>query len=389
MESTAWLDKQINSSLGSWAELKHDTILYAKQAYAEMGAGGSDAPKPLLAQGYVEPVPAFFSRLEALTSMTIDGLDSRGLLNDQDRDSLQRLQQLAGAFQRMAEKELRGEPLTEAEFELIRFYGGELEHLTMAAADQDEEGHIPIMEEEPQAAVIADVATAPDPNLDGIPNPVVLEVGVGRISEIYVVVPLITEDGAIRLQVAKGGAFSYYEFPWPADDRLTDEKWREMLDQGEAPPMPEWTSGFLTTETESAELRRAIYALQSGLSQAYWGLDASWPLFVASGDVQAQFQSELDALRAEKQFAGRQWIHASYRSFDRQADDRAVVTVRETWEDSLYNFREAPGDAETVGAPIGRRGPYTLDVTYTLTLTDDRWLITRVVYANEPPAWSD
>ncbi|MCA9925943.1 MAG: DUF3160 domain-containing protein, partial [Anaerolineales bacterium] len=31
MQSDAWLDKQLNASLGSWAELKHDTILYAKQ----------------------------------------------------------------------------------------------------------------------------------------------------------------------------------------------------------------------------------------------------------------------------------------------------------------------------------------------------------------------
>ncbi len=39
MQSTAWLDKQLNTVLGSWAELKHDTILYAKQVYAEMGGG--------------------------------------------------------------------------------------------------------------------------------------------------------------------------------------------------------------------------------------------------------------------------------------------------------------------------------------------------------------
>jgi hypothetical protein len=388
MLSTAWLDKQLNTSLGSWAELKHDTILYAKQVYAEMGAGDSGAPRPLLAQGYVEPVPEFFSRLEALTSMTLDGLDSRGLLNDQDRSSLQRLQQLAVAFQRMAEKELRGEPLTEQELDLIRFYGGELEHLTMAAADSDEEGVRPVMEEEPQAAVIADVATAPDPDGDGVPNPVVLEEAVGRINEIYAVVPLITQDGTIRLQVAKGGVFAYYEFPWPADDRLTDEKWREMLDQGTAPALPEWTGGFLTAETESAEFRRAIYGLQSGLSQAYGNLDAGWPLYMASAEVQAQIQRELEVLRAEKHFVGRQWMDASYRSFDRQADDRAVVTVRETWEDSLYAFQEGPGDAEMAGPPIGRRGPYALDVTYTLTLTEGNWLITRIVYANEPPAWS-
>jgi hypothetical protein len=244
MQSDAWLDKQLNTSLGSWAELKHDTILYAKQVYAELGGGGSNAPKPLLAQGYVEPVPQFFARLSALTSMTLDGLGDRGLLNEQDRNSLQRLLELSDAFQLMAEKELRGEPLTEPEISLIRYYGGELEHLTMAAADRDDAdpNAQPYMDEEPQAAVIADVATAPDPDGDGVPNPVVLEEGVGRINEIYVVVPLITADGTIQLQVAKGGTFAYYEFPWPADDRLTDEKWRTMLDDGTAPDLPEWTA---------------------------------------------------------------------------------------------------------------------------------------------------
>ncbi len=388
MQSDAWLDKQLNTSLGSWAELKHDTILYAKQVYAELGGGGSNAPRPLLAQGYVEPVPEFFARLSALTSMTLEGLDSRDLLNEQDRNSLERLLQLSDAFQLMAEKELRGEPLTEAEIELIRFYGGELEHLTMAAADRDDvdPNVMPVMEEEPQAAVIADVATAPDPDGDGIPNPVVLEEGVGRINEIYVVVPLITADGTIRLQVAKGGVFAYYEFPWPADDRLTDEKWRAMLDDGSAPPLPEWTDSFFIPETENVDLQRAIYNFQSSLSYAFWDLFAE-SLWNAGEDVQNQFTAVFDNLRAAKNYAGRQWIHASYRSFDRQSETLAVVTVRETWEDKLYAFEENPGDAEELRDPIKQRGPYTLDVTYTLELIDDQWQITRVVYANEPPEW--
>ncbi|MEZ4643584.1 MAG: DUF3160 domain-containing protein [Chloroflexota bacterium] len=69
-QSTAWLDKQLNTSLGSWAELKHDTILYAKQAYAEMGGGGVNPPLPQEALGYVEPVPEFYARLSALAAMT-------------------------------------------------------------------------------------------------------------------------------------------------------------------------------------------------------------------------------------------------------------------------------------------------------------------------------
>ena len=53
----------------------------------------------------------------------------------------------------------------------------------MAAADSDDESSFapPILDEEPQAAVVADVATGPDPDGDGVPNPVVLEVGVGLV----------------------------------------------------------------------------------------------------------------------------------------------------------------------------------------------------------------
>ncbi len=42
-----------------------------------------------------------------------------------------------------------------------------------------------------------------------------------------------------------------------------------------------------------------------------------------------------------------------------------------------------------MGPPTGRRGPYTLDVTYTLEKSGDWWRITRIVYANQPPDWSN
>ena len=48
-----------------------------------------------------------------------------------------------------------------------------------------------------------------------------------------------------QLTLANGGVFSYYEFAWPAAERLTDEAWRELLNSGQAPPRPEWTSSFI------------------------------------------------------------------------------------------------------------------------------------------------
>jgi hypothetical protein len=382
MRSSAWLDKQLNTVLGSWSELKHDTILYAKQVYAELG-GGAPPPQPEPAKGYVEPVPEFFARLAALTAMTRQGLDSRGLLNELDATSLDSLETLARSLQTMAEKELRGEPLTEDEYATIRFYGGQLETLTMAAADTDAENpNAPrYMEEEPQAAVIADVATNPAPPASA------LEEAVGRVNPIYAVVPIFQADGSSYLQVAKGGVFSYYEFPWPIADRLTDEKWRGMLDDGSAPPPPEWTSSFLVNETEYDELSRAVIQFQNSVTQAYWYRDAQY--LAGGGPAAERVTSEISSLAAEQRYMGHQMLTSQFRSFDLQSPTLAVVTARETWQDTLYVLSQySPEYDEEVA---GARGPYSLDATYTLELVEEGqgpvWRVTNVASPGEPPAF--
>ncbi len=227
MQTQAWARKDVHTALGSWTELKHDTILYAKQMMAELGGG----PPPEPPHGWVEPNPEAYARLLALTRMTRDGLQRRGLLTENTDANLMRLDSLLEFLLDVAHRELAGKPLTVEDYERIKFYGGELEAMTLAAADQEGEG-APFFEEDDQAALVADVATGGD---------TVLEEAIGRIFEIYVAVP----DGEGGLLVAKGGVFSYYEFPWPMDDRLTDESWRAMLDTGEAPGRPAWTASFV------------------------------------------------------------------------------------------------------------------------------------------------
>ncbi len=233
MRTQAWAQKDLHAALGSWTELKHDTILYAKQAYAELAAAPPQQPEVI--RGYVEPNPEVYARLAALTRMTTDGLGERGLLSEQDRDSLDRLEGLLLSLKTVAQKELMGMSLTEDEYYLINFYGGALERLTAAGADTEEErAGLAVLElEEEEAAVIADVAT--DPN-----SRTVLEEAIGKIFEIYVVVEI---EG--QLTITEGGAFSYYEFVRPMGDRLTDENWRELLNSGQAPPRPEWTRSFV------------------------------------------------------------------------------------------------------------------------------------------------
>ena len=332
-------------------------------------------------------MPQFFARLAALTEMTRSGMQSRGLLNEIDATSLDTLETLARSLQTMAEKELRSEPLTEDEYTTLRFYGGQLETLTMAAAGSGMEDPLArrYMEEEPPAAVIADVPTNPGP------PPVALEEAVGRVNPIYVVVPIVEADGSPYLQVARGGVFSYYEFPWPIADRLTDEKWRGMLDDGSAPPPPEWTASFLVGEIEYEELSRAVEEFRGSVTGAYWYRDAAY--LAGVGPAAERVTSEVASLAAAQRYMGHQLVGSEFRSFDLQSPTLAVVTARETWRDTLYALTQYSPEVDD--AVLTQRGPYPLDATYTLELIDrgqelpPAWQVTNVLYAAEPPAFED
>ncbi len=228
MRNQAWERKDLNTYLGSWAELKHDTILYAKPVYAEAGGGGEIIDD----RGYVEPNPDVYARLASLVKMTAGGLQARGLLNDRDKESLERMEELILALKTISEKELSNTPLTDEEYDLIRSYGGQLEHFWLEALRDEGIDHRSAIFDRP-AALVVDVATNPGGGQ-------VLEEATGNVFEIYAVVPV---DG--KLRIAIGGVYSYYEFPWPLSDRLTDSKWHRMINDGQAPPLPGWTSDFI------------------------------------------------------------------------------------------------------------------------------------------------
>ena len=240
MRNKAWIRKELNTYLGSWTELKHDTILYAKQCAAECGGPGYEETDD---RGYVEPNPQLYARLVLLLKMTREGLESRELLSKKNKENLIRMETLAQSLKTISEKELQNVLLTDDEFELIRSYGAQLEHLWLEinreAIEKQWEGkvedHIKYFLQSNPAALVADVAT--DFRGD------VLEEGTGKIYQIYVVVPV---DG--KLKLACGGVYSHYEFDWPMSDRLTDTTWLELLDSEDKPSLPDWTLYFISKE---------------------------------------------------------------------------------------------------------------------------------------------
>jgi hypothetical protein len=230
MQNQAWTRKDLHTALASWTELKHDTILYAKQVMAEMGGGEQPAPP----HGYVEPNPEAYARLRALAMMTQSGLTSRNLLSETTSGNLQNLIDLLAFLQSTAEKELAGQAITDEEYWRIQYFGGTLEALTIAAADREGDASYRDLSDQ-KAALVADVATG----IDKTGSLLVLEEGVGQPTFIIVVLP----DAPYR--VGFGGVFTYYEFTVPPADRMTDETWQAMVEGGNAPSAPDWTSLFI------------------------------------------------------------------------------------------------------------------------------------------------
>lgn len=239
MQSDAWARKDLSSLLGSWTELKHDTALYAKQVYAEMGGGGVEEADD---RGWVETEPVVFGKLSALSQATADGLERLGLLEEEDAENLGILAELCRRLMVIAEKELKNELPTEEEFELIRTVGGQLEHFWTETV-YDEAAGLYTPQQAP-AALVADVGTDP--------SGTVRQVGTD-VNNIYVIVNV---DGSLRL--ASGSVFGFYQFERPTSERMTDQQWWVELgyspdengnwNYGNPPQAPAWVNYALDNE---------------------------------------------------------------------------------------------------------------------------------------------
>ncbi len=231
MQNTAWENKELYAALGSWTELRHNTILYAKQTYF----GSIKTPSPTI-HGYVEPNPWFYGRLASLADYMREGLNNLDLLYYDFEARLSGLENLLLTLKTIAEKELTNQIITEEEDRAITGIGAEMaELLTFENSYQRHffSGDLSVYNEE-CTPVVADVHT-------DLISGYCLEEGVGYPFNLYVIVPLNGE-----LVVSWGAGFSYYEFLQPISDRLTDEAWRDTL-QSAPPDVPVWAFSFLDT----------------------------------------------------------------------------------------------------------------------------------------------
>jgi hypothetical protein len=229
MRTPLWRAKDQQTGLGSYAQLKHDTILYAKQFAAE--GGGAAVPAR---RNWVEPDPVPFARLVSVAALLRDGLRARHLLTPRTAGLFRDEIGLYTFLERIAKDELAGKPIAKRDNDRLTNLGGELESLWFRTSDLTH-GNVPTADQ--ADAVVADLGSSPKG---------VLEVATGRVDRIYVLVP--DDDGTF--EVALGGVYSYYEFTNPPGQRLDDTAWRALLDKGTQPARPAWEGSFMAGKTE-------------------------------------------------------------------------------------------------------------------------------------------
>ncbi|MGA9192098.1 MAG: DUF3160 domain-containing protein, partial [Anaerolineales bacterium] len=224
MQTDAWGAKDLNAALGSWTELKHDTVLYSKMPEG-LGGGGPPTSEP--APSYVEPNPQAFFRMASLARAIGEGVERRvnpegyqdtapPFPEQSASEAVRAMTQLADGLKDLgtvAARELAGEDIADLNYAITGCLGfHECVYIQTPY-------NTPIGDP-PKVPVVAAVSGAAGS---------VLEAATGYVDRIYVIVPL--EGGQ---EVAQGGVYSYYEFTQPRDQRLTDGEWRQALDAGTA-----------------------------------------------------------------------------------------------------------------------------------------------------------
>ena len=254
----AWRSMCTWSALGSWTCIRHAWQLHEKQEVIVFGM----LPKR---SGYVVPYPGLFERLGAVARDTDDFFGRHGAYFDEaaarksPEDSGEAgalppagpgevhkaflgFAKLLGELAVISRKQIAGRDLDARERKVLEDYGDTIGKLQFYSDPQAPDDDMPLV-----APLYTDVTGR---------RPECAYTAIGRAVEVYAIREAPPEEihmfrqEAIKipggLQLYRGGTFSCYEFSRPAGEApLDDHSWKKLIDRGEAPPFPGWSSDFL------------------------------------------------------------------------------------------------------------------------------------------------
>jgi hypothetical protein len=241
-KTEAWGRRILNTQLGSWAELRHDTLLYAKQSYTSI-------PACEFPDAYVDPYPEFYAAIVKYAEQgsriaEIAEADPNGYIGPKVTAYFDALRSTAAKLGEMAQAQRRGEAFSAEQLAFIN---------DAVRVDEQSEGCVTVehangwyadlfynrdksLEFDP---TIADVHTQPADESGAIVGKV-LHAGTGYPR--YLVTTIDTCSGP---RAYAGVVYAYHEHVTEDFERLTDEQWAERFQSGERPAEVPWLSDVL------------------------------------------------------------------------------------------------------------------------------------------------
>ncbi len=235
----AWGRRVLNTQLGSWAQLRHDTLLYAKQSY-------TDIPACEFPDAYVEPNPEFFRALVRFAergSALVDGLPAGQYLAEDIRGYFANLAASAGTLAQMAEQQKSGTPFSAAQLAFINDAVRVVQDTAGCTTVETPDGWYADLFYNQSKAIeqdltIADVHTQPADEVGNIVGRV-LHVGTG-----FPRLMTITVDTCVGPRAYAGMAYAYHELITNDFQRLNDEEWTGRVTSAPPADAP-WAAPFI------------------------------------------------------------------------------------------------------------------------------------------------
>lgn len=243
-ESPWWDIKSLITSHATYAEIKHDTILYSKQSYAEKGGDGDfeatfRTKKLPSAKNYLEPNKDFWKASRKSIEMLKEIVSEYNFSTIYIDNVLTSLEEIYQKLETISEQEEYDIAIPEEDNKWLKVLPSLLEKLIFL-----NEENIYIEDTDSlRMACIADVFTNSFYQKT-------LEVATGSPIKMYVA---LNDINGKRISI--GYIFSYYEFYQNQNERLNDQEWNENIYEvdtiGTEDKMPDWEKDILLPKSEN------------------------------------------------------------------------------------------------------------------------------------------
>ncbi len=224
MQTGAWWQEKMNTQLASWAELRHDNLLYAKQSY-------TGVPICSYPYSYVEPYPYFYLTLKDVAARAIDKFATLPFSNQYAKEKVinyfGHLKNVSDTLAAISQKELDGTILNEAETLFLK----QMIRVANVGCTTGYDGwYTKLFYEELTTAalfepnyIIADYHTSPADE-SGAMVGWVKHAGTGKVDMLVTAVTM--PDNQVCAFI--GPVYSFYDYLTTGFLRLTDEEWKDQ-----------------------------------------------------------------------------------------------------------------------------------------------------------------